>query len=75
MIVVRQCYFARPVYRVRGRLTPGPERRLSSERDAVEVARRLARGKAGAVAFAMTGDPLLGIWDDAEVLASFGVTA
>ena len=39
---------------------------------AISRARMVAAKKAGAVAFARTGDPALGEFRDAEVLATFG---
>jgi hypothetical protein len=39
---------------------------------AIGRARMVAAKKAGAVAFARTGDPALGEFKDAEVLAKFG---
>jgi hypothetical protein len=39
---------------------------------AIARGRIAATTKAGAVAFVRTGDPLLGEFSDAEVLASFG---
>lgn len=74
MMVVRDCYYARPIHRRGGKLIPGPERRFSSAEAAIEAAQQASRSCAGGVAFQMAGDPLLGIWDDARLLASYGDT-
>ena len=43
-----------------------------SSNTAVAQARTMARTAAGAVAFSRTGDPDIGEFDDAAVLATFG---
>lgn len=74
MVVVRECYYARPVHRRGGTLVAGLERRFASASAAIEAAALASRHCAGALAFQMTGDPLLGIWDDTRLLASYGQT-
>lgn len=39
----------------------------------IATARRLAESRAGVIAFARTGDPQLGDWDDAVVLWQSGL--
>jgi hypothetical protein len=54
-------------------LAAGQPVEAPSHAAAVSQARRLmANGSAGAIAFARTGDPALGEFKDAEILAKFG---
>lgn len=55
----------------KGRVRPGqPQPMPSAEAAKKAAARAAARG--GAVAFARTGDPEIGDFDDADILAVFG---
>lgn len=46
-----------------------------SENDALRVAERLATSKLGVIAFRRTGDPSTGDFEDAVVLATYGLVA
>lgn len=55
-----------------GDLKPGEAQELPSARAAERRAAALALQHAGAVAFARAGDPAIGEFRDAELLARFG---
>jgi hypothetical protein len=55
-----------------GDLRPGPAQEATSTIAAERGARELARGRAGAVAFSRTGDPVAGDFQDAVIIAQFG---
>jgi hypothetical protein len=55
-----------------GDLTPGAARETTSATAAERGARLLALEHAGAVAFSRTGDPAVGEFQDAVILAQFG---
>jgi len=55
-----------------GDLTPGEAQELPNARAAERRAAALALQHAGAVAFSRTGDPAIGEFRDAELIARFG---
>jgi hypothetical protein len=55
-----------------GDLTAGPAQEATSSLSAERGARALALQHAGAVAFSRTGDPSIGEFQDAVILAQFG---
>ena len=57
---------------VRGNVVPGRPIEAPDSQTAVRRAERLASRRAGAVAFARTGDTVFGEWDEAVVLGRFG---
>lgn len=56
----------------RGRFIPCEPLAPQTADAARRAAERLSRSKAGVVAFSRTGDPEVGDWQDAEVLALYG---
>jgi hypothetical protein len=56
----------------KGRLFAGTAVPAQHRDTAIRAAERVAREKAGAIAFSRTGDPEMGEFDDAVILASFG---
>jgi hypothetical protein len=57
----------------KGFLIPNDPQEATSERAARGMAFRLSLFKAGALAFSRTGDPDLGDWQDAVILAQHGL--
>lgn len=57
----------------KGVLIPDDAMEAPSEQAAAARARFLAATRAGAIAFARTGDPDLGVWEDAVVLCQHGL--
>jgi hypothetical protein len=55
-----------------GDLAAGPAQEATSAGAAERGARELALERAGAVAFSRTGDPSIGEFQDAVILAQFG---
>ncbi len=58
-----------------GELVVGEPREAQSEHGARRIAAALATEKAGAIAFSRTGDPAIGEFEDAVILASYGEVA
>jgi len=65
-------YVVLPFVRTEDGLAAEQAMEAPSRAAAISRARVAAQSKAGAVAFARTGDPSLGEFTDAEVLATFG---
>lgn len=57
----------------KGVLVPDDPREAPSEHSAMATAERLARERAGAFAFAKSGDPGTGEYQDAILLCTFGL--
>lgn len=57
----------------KGYLIPDEPKEARGPGQAQLWAERLAASRAGAVAFARTGDPATGAWEDAVILAIFGL--
>lgn len=57
----------------KGILIPDEPREVPTARGAVAVAERLASERAGAFAFAKSGDPSTGEYEDAVLLCTFGL--
>jgi len=58
-----------------GDLVPGEARDFQSATAAIRGARSMAAVSAGALAFSRTGDPAVGEFQPADILARFGQTA
>ena len=65
-------YVVLPFIRTEDRLVAEDAAEAPNRTAAISRARMVAAKKVGAVAFARTGDPALGEFRDAEVLATFG---
>ncbi len=57
----------------KGVLIPDDPREALTARGAMAAAERLAKERAGAFAFAKSGDPATGEYEDAVVLCTFGL--
>jgi hypothetical protein len=55
-----------------GALVPDPPVQALDESHALRLADRLSGSKAGVVAFSRTGDPAIGEYEDAKILAAYG---
>jgi hypothetical protein len=55
-----------------GELIAGDAQECKSAQAAIFRARRMAKGRAGAIAFSRTGNPSTGEFEAAEVLSEFG---
>jgi hypothetical protein len=58
-----------------GELVAGKAREAQTEGAARRMASAMAAGKPGAIAFARTGDPSTGEFEDAVILARYGEVA
>lgn len=57
----------------KGVLIPDDAMEAPSEYAALSRARMLAMGKPAVIAFSRTGDPDLGVWEDAVILCQHGI--
>ncbi len=66
-------YVAMPFMRTEdGDLVAGEAQERPTAHAALREAQRMATAAAGAVAFSRTGDPSIGVFDDAVVIGRFG---
>lgn len=72
--MARQTYYVVQEFEmVRKRWAPKPPREVPARDIAVRAAERIRSSNKPVIAFARTGDPVTGDFDDAEILASFNV--
>ena len=65
-------YFARPVFWIHGRLQGGEPMPFLSAQDAEDGGAIIAKMADGAVVYQVLGDPDFDLWEEPELLATFG---
>ncbi|WLR92158.1 hypothetical protein [Shinella zoogloeoides] len=56
----------------KGMLVPDAPKEARDKRHCEQLALRLAQSSASVVAFSRSGDPEVGAWDDAVIIAQYG---